>query len=69
MKQRWHEIIRRIGEQKHEEFAASEQKASLSQAMPDVSFKELRKIYADKEMRVQVPERVFNAARRHLEKI
>ena len=36
---------------------------------PDASFKEIRKLYADKGNRLHVPERVFNAMRRHLEKI
>lgn len=33
----------------------------------DASFKELRRVYADKNNRLAVPERVFNAVRRHLE--
>jgi hypothetical protein len=34
---------------------------------PDSSFKELRKAYASKKNPIQVPRRVFNAVRRHLE--
>jgi hypothetical protein len=36
---------------------------------PDASFKELRKLYEDKDNHLLVPDRVFNAIRRHLEKI
>ncbi len=36
---------------------------------PDVSFKEIRRMYADEDGRLAVPERVFNAVRGHLEKV
>ncbi|EDK72511.1 transglutaminase domain protein [candidate division TM7 genomosp. GTL1] len=36
---------------------------------PDEHFDELRAIYEDESKRIQVPERVFNASRRHLEKL
>ncbi len=36
---------------------------------PDASFKELRKLYEDKANSLFVPDRVFNAKRRHLERI
>jgi hypothetical protein len=34
---------------------------------PDASFKELRRLYKNKDNRLYVPKRVFNAMRRHLE--
>ena len=36
---------------------------------PDASFRKIRKLYQDKSKKVYVPERVFNAIRRHLERI
>jgi len=36
---------------------------------PGASFKELRKLHEDKDNHLDVPDRVFNAMRRHLEKI
>jgi hypothetical protein len=36
---------------------------------PDASFEELLKVYNDNAKRLYVPEKVFNAVRRHLERI
>jgi hypothetical protein len=36
---------------------------------PDASFDELHALYEDKEKRLLVPEKVFNAMRKHLEKV
>jgi hypothetical protein len=38
-------------------------------SQPDEHFDELRKLYADTEKRLKVPDRVFNALRRHLETV
>jgi hypothetical protein len=64
----WGAIPKPNSKLKNDKLKLFDQLATLTNE-PDTSFNELRKIYKEKEKRLEVPGKVFNALRRRLEKI